>query len=80
MWGGDIELIEIASLYNLAITVHQQTDRGMVVRPTIGPRDGRGIDLWYSGDHYENYDRSTGGHTDVITSYSIHYTKLYDTA
>jgi len=71
LWGGDIELIEIAELHNLNITVYQysRNSKGNIIKdslgkpkieanPSIGPQVGKPINLWLNGLHYQNYDPS----------------------
>ena len=60
LWGGDVELIEIAVLRNLRIIVYQNAHGIATALPSIGPVDGRPVYLWYTGNHYENYDPTTG--------------------
>ncbi len=66
LWGGDIELIEIANLHNLRITVYQPLATGVRQNPPIGPENGRPINLWLAGGHYENYYPELERHSEDI--------------
>lgn len=63
LWGGDIELIEVANLRNLRITVYHPSTEGPQPNPQIGPIEGRPVNLWLEGGHYENYDQIKDEHT-----------------
>lgn len=70
VWGGDIEIIEIANILNVQIIVHKPTvtydidedDKVHVIienvipQPPIGPKDAAStINLWLQGGHYQIY-------------------------
>lgn len=62
LWGGDIELGAIANVLGLRITVYRPAavEGGALQNDhPIGPDNGRPINLWYAGNHYENYNPVT---------------------
>lgn len=67
LYGGDIELIEIAKLLNIKIIVHKHTGNTVVqgpifvANPAIGPADAPVVHLVLAGRHYQvcKVDEST---------------------
>jgi hypothetical protein len=56
LWGGDIELQEIARIHRLSIVIHQP---GNLTYSVSSADWNREIHLWLNNGHYENYDPKT---------------------